>query len=148
LAPLHRGQIRVGAHVVGGQQQVRDPRDGVRPVLPGAHGVHEQRLGVRSAAGVRELDCGVEEPAQDVALVEHRLGPVVEVVGELAPDLVVDLLPAAARGDLARAPARRLPVRDVDRENAPHPPVAVAGEVHAAQNCACEIDVSAHSESI
>ena len=98
-------------------------------VGPRAGGVDEQRLEVGGLGRVRERDRGVEEPGEDVPLVEHRLGAVVEVVGELGPDLGADLLARAAHGDLAGPAAGRLPVRDVDREDALDAPVAVAREV-------------------
>ena len=55
----------------------------------------------------------------------------VEVGLELVPDLREDLVRAAALGDLAREPARPLPLRDVDREDPAGPPVPAPREVDA-----------------
>ena len=82
---------------------------------------------------VRELDRRVEEPGEHVALVEHRLRAVVEVVGELAPDLGADLL--AACSAMATLPVRRPGVSqsETSTERMPsHAPVAVAREVDVA----------------
>ena len=55
---LHRRQIGVGADVVGGQEQIRNPRDGFGPKLPGVDQIHEQRLFVRCRAVLRGARLG------------------------------------------------------------------------------------------
>ncbi len=132
VGALHRRQVRVGADVVGGEQQIRDPGPRLRPVGPRAGRVDEQRLRVGGARRIRERDVLVERPRAHLDAVQAR----VEVVAQLRPDLVADLLARAQRGDLAGVHARALPFGDVDREDAADGAVAEAREVHAAPELA------------
>ena len=131
VGAFHRRQVRVRPHVVGGQHQVGDPRRRLRSVVPRSGGVDQQRLEVGRLGGIGELDRRIEEPGHHPRLVEDRHGSVVEVVGELSPDLGPDLVAAASRGHLAGAASRCLPVGDVDGEDAPNAAVAVTADVHA-----------------
>ena len=132
VGSFHRRQIRVGAHVVGGQHQVGDPRRRLGPVAPRPGGVDQQRLEVGRLGRVGELDRRIEEPGEHSRLVEDRLRPVVEMIDELAPDLGADLLAAATRRHLAGAPSRGVPIGHVDGEDPANVPVAVAPDVDVA----------------
>ena len=132
LAPSIVARSGVRPHVVGGQHQVGDPRRRVGPVAPRPGGVDQQRLEVGRLRRVGELDRRIEEPGEHPRLVEERLRSVVEVIDELAPDLGADLLAAATRRHLARAPSRRIPVGHVDGEDPANVPIAVAPDVDVA----------------
>ena len=120
VRPLHGRQVRVGPHVVGRQEQVRDGGGRVGAQPPAVHEVDQQGFGVGEQSGVVGIavDGGVEEPADEVVVAQDVLfaGRVHRPL-ELAPHLPADLLPGVLGGAAA---VRRggVPVGDVHGEDA------------------------------
>ena len=144
---LHRRQVGVRAHEVRGEEQVRD-----RASTASGRSAHEPAVLTSSgsrfvaAVGFGNSIAGSRNHASDVRLVERA---VVDVVGELAPDL--------RRGSPPRVHAiATLPVRrpgrshsETSTERIPSTrPSPRCSRSTSGQNCACEIAVSAHSESM
>ena len=78
VGALHRREVGVRADVVRGEEEVRDARRRVGPVVPRAGGVDEQRLEVRRVGRVGEADRRIEEPGDDVVVARasrRRGGP-------------------------------------------------------------------------
>ena len=127
VGALHGGQVGVGAHEIGSEEKVSDAGVGVRAVRPRPGGVDQQRFGVGGLTGVGELDRRVQEPRHDVGLGQRA---VVDVVDQLRPHLLPDLVLGARFGDLAGDPPRHIPRRDVDRQDALDPPVTALFQIH------------------
>ena len=125
LAALHGGQIGERLDVVGGQEQIRDGCHRPRPEPPRVDEVDEQRLGVGPE---QRIDIEIQEPVDQVLVLEHVGALHVQAALQLVPDLVPDLATGALPGRLP-VQAGRVPVGDVDRDHATDVPVAEAAQV-------------------
>jgi hypothetical protein len=148
---FHGCEIGCGPHVVPGQHQIgntgrRLGTDGPRP-----RRVDQQPGGVRGRHAGLVIDVDVEMERVQELVAQHDVAGLVTVEGglELLPDLVSNLRRRTLLGRLAHVIARRVPVGNVDGENTANSPVtvAIAERPPSVQNCACEIEVSAHGES-
>src|SRR3546814_357586 len=125
VGALHGGEVDVAAHVVAGEEQVRDRRGGLGTLGQRARRVYEQRLSAHDRA-TGEHQGRVEEPVDEHAIAQLRVARAVESGLDLGPALGGDLVGGAVDRRLAVEDPRREEVGDVDRQDVRDPSVAVA----------------------
>ena len=69
---LHAGNVRVGPDIVGRDEEVFQFHQGLGPVLQRTCRVDHQRFGIRHRIGVRKLDIRIEEPCDQVRVIDWR----------------------------------------------------------------------------
>ena len=77
----------MGANVICGEKQVRDACDGLGPQRPGIDEIDQQRLFIRVAVIVAQLNIGIEEPLVEVFVFEDFDPVAIEAALELLLDL-------------------------------------------------------------
>jgi hypothetical protein len=113
---LHRGDVGVGSHVVGGEQQVGDARRHLGPMPPRAHRVDEERLLVHERPIRTLLDAVGQIEVEEVVVGERALPAGRHVDLDLLPYLVTDLFGRALARRLLHVGARLVPIGDAKRE--------------------------------
>ena len=91
--------------------------------------IDQQRLQVGCCSGVRELDVGIEEPAQKVRVLDGLSSANIQVGLDLCPGFVLNLLRATLHRWFAVEDAWSLPIGDVRREEPANLSVPIVRQV-------------------
>src|SRR5260370_22375135 len=111
---LNSSNVGVWLDVVRRQEKIRNLCHGVWTILQRASGVDQQWLQVRGGRWVRELNVRIEEPAQQLPVLDNLRTTGIQMDLELRPHFVLDFLGGALHRRLAIKNSGRIPIRDVD----------------------------------